>query len=77
MSGFKTIVNPTTGKMETVDDTTTDAIAEKLNQTKKSLRDMIAGNVQFHEDKLGPDKPEPAPVPAADTTWYWGQSKVE
>lgn len=56
--GTKVIVNPKTGAMETVSVSDTAAI-EALNKTRKALRDMLDGNVQFHTDTLGPDKPKP------------------
>lgn len=52
----KVVTNPKTGKMETVQDFSEDIAIRKLRETKKELRDMLDGNVQFHEDKLGPAK---------------------
>lgn len=58
--GTKVIINPKTGKMETVDDfkCSPEFQAETVKQTRKALRDMLDGNTQFHTDTLGPDKPK-------------------
>lgn len=52
MIAYKTIINPKTGKMETVGhdpDAEAQATA-KLARDRRELRDMIAGNVQFYDD---------------------------
>jgi hypothetical protein len=60
-----TRINPATGKLETVGSPDTDEAAEQrksLEKTRRELRDMLAGNVQFHTDTLGPG---PAAPPVA------------
>jgi len=54
--GTKVIINPKTGKMETVDHNGDEFMKNKVSRTRKELRDMLDGNTQFHEDKLGPEK---------------------
>lgn len=59
---FKTRINPATGKLETIGDSSTDdagAARQATEKLRREVRDMISGNVQFHEDKLGPG-PKPA-----------------
>ncbi len=58
MTGTKVIVNPATGRMETVDAHTEDAQA-KLQRTRRELRDMLEGNTQFHEDEFKAEPPVP------------------
>lgn len=53
--GTKVITNKD-GKMETIQDSSDEVMKRKLHDTRKALRDMLDGNTQFHEDKLGPDK---------------------
>lgn len=50
MPTFKTVTNPKTGKMETVEVPSDEAIKRKLAQEHKELRDMLDGNTQFHDD---------------------------
>jgi hypothetical protein len=57
MINTKVIVNPKTGKMETVQDSSEEQAIRKLRETKKELREMLDGNVQFHTDTLGPPNP--------------------
>jgi hypothetical protein len=69
----KTRIDPKTGKMETygyADDPAD--LAKQIAKDRKVLRDMLDGNIQFHEDKNTPPKP---PEPQADTVnpgWYGG-----
>lgn len=54
---MKTITNKD-GKMETVPSSDVDA-QELLKKTRRELRDMLAGNTQFHEDEFKtPEKPK-------------------
>lgn len=55
----KVIVNPKTGKMETVDDYTKIPTKEALARQHKELRDMLDGNVQFHNDPFAAPKEKP------------------
>jgi hypothetical protein len=48
---YKTVLNPETGKLETVEDKSESA-QSSLERTRRELRDMLSGNVHFHEDKL-------------------------
>lgn len=54
------VVTGADGRMKTEAHSDTAAQA-KLAQTRKELRDMLAGNTQFHTDNLGqgPKLPEP------------------
>ena len=50
MSKIKIVTDPKTGKTETVADTAYVDVQQKLKQTRKELRDMLAGSTPFHED---------------------------
>lgn len=47
----KVIINPKTGRAETVNDYTT-VTAEQVATTRRKLRDMLSGNTPFHEDEF-------------------------
>lgn len=52
------VVTNKEGKMETVPSSDVDA-QELLKKTRRELRDMLAGNTQFHEDEFkAPSKSE-------------------
>jgi hypothetical protein len=63
------IVTGPDGKMYTENQTPTN-VAEKLQKTRKELRDMIAGNTQFHKDELGKDDPKVEKVEELPYEWY-------
>lgn len=48
---YKTVVDPKTGRLETVEDLEESA-QEKLERMRRATRDVIQGNVQFHDDPL-------------------------
>ena len=53
----KIITNPKTVMMETVgerDELEQYFARKRLELTRRELRDMLSGNVQFHQDNLGP-----------------------
>lgn len=60
---MKVHVNPTTGRMETTNDAPSVVTAEDVARTRRELREMIAGNVQFHDDR--PKQTEP-PMTASE-----------
>ena len=69
----KVIVNPKTGKMETVD-VPDGPSPESLARQRKELRDMLDGNIQFHVDPRAAKpavKPTPPDEPEEDGTG-WG-----
>lgn len=59
----KVIQNPVTGKFETVNEV--GVTADDVARTRRELRDMLAGNVRFHKDKLGKKEDEQDLVYAA------------
>ncbi len=62
----KVVVNPKTGKMETI--TVHDKVTpETLAQSHRELRDMLDGNKQFHDDPFA--KKEETALP------YYGDEK--
>lgn len=59
---FKTQINPTTGKMETVGGPSSPLPTIPLAELRKETRDVIEGNVQFHTDpEWGQEKTEDEP----------------
>ncbi len=61
---MKTIVNPKTGRMETVDDAPGTTVTQAdVERTRRELRDMLSGNTQFHQEENTPAVPE---TPSAD-----------
>lgn len=56
----KVVTNPKTGKMETIEDTST-VTKEDLAKLHKEVRDMLDGNVQFHVDPFTPVVPDEEP----------------
>lgn len=54
MSRYK-VITDAQGKMSTTH-VIENNVAQTLNETRKQLRDMIAGNVQFHKDELSQPK---------------------
>ena len=54
----KVVTNPVTGRMETilVDDAGEAREQADLARAHRELRDILAGNTPFHDDKLGPGK---------------------
>ena len=83
---FKIVTNPVTGKSETQTGPNEQVVQQNLEKSRRELRDMIAGNTQFHDD---PNKAPPeAPTEDAATeekkneinwasTGYWGYVQVE
>lgn len=78
---FKIVTNPVTGKSETQTGPNEQVVQQNLEKSRRELRDMIAGNTQFHDDpfKTPEAPPETAAVPEPDFTekdWYrtegWG-----
>jgi hypothetical protein len=68
----KFIIDPKTGRMSTEGHTkpedTSDKLAqERLAEIRRITRDMIYGNVQFHDDPLAAKK-EATPAPTVPTT---------
>lgn len=70
---FKVVHNPKTGKMETVEYTPS-VTPESLAKQRREVRDMIEGNVQFHDDPMAAPKPvEPSEYkPDDDIFSYMG-----
>lgn len=73
---FKIITDPKTGKAETQSGLDSTQIQKSLEETKRELKDMIAGNTKFHTD---PNTPEPdkegddeVNKDAWTSTGYWG-----
>lgn len=57
----KTRINPATGKAETYEDHRSEEWAKaQVARTRRELRDMLAGNTQFHQEERG-DPAAPAP----------------
>jgi hypothetical protein len=55
----KTRINPDTGMMETYGWQADDGLlAKKIAADRKVLRDMLDGNIQFHDDPNTPPKPQ-------------------
>lgn len=52
------VITNSSGKMETVNHDDTE-IYRKLANTKRELRAMIAGSIQFHKDEFSPKNIEP------------------
>jgi len=52
------IVTDKDGKMSTTDGPVEGEAQRSLERTRKELKDMIAGNTQFHTDTIGKDKPK-------------------
>lgn len=50
MSTYK-VITDAQGRMSTTHAPSDSAVREQLNETRKQVRDMIAGNVQFHDDE--------------------------
>lgn len=50
--GTKVIINPKTGRAETVNDWS-GTTAQDVAETRRKLRDMLAGNTQFVSDNWG------------------------
>lgn len=48
---MKTILNPKTGRMETLPDGPK-VTAEDVAQQRRELRDMLDGNTKFHKDEF-------------------------
>ena len=82
---FKVVTNPVTGKSETVQTAPDEEVKASLDRSRRELKDMIAGNTQFHDD---PNKAPPEPPTEAATeeekkeinwasTGYWGYVQVE
>lgn len=56
-------VNPVTGKAETIRSFETPVTQADVDRTRRELRDMLDGNVQFHVDPLAaPPSAEPTPA---------------
>ena len=55
---FKTQINPTTGKMETIGGPSSPLPVIPLAELRKETRDVIEGNVQFHTDPEWGEKKE-------------------
>lgn len=68
---FKTRIDPKTGRVETYCDDTTDAqaAADKLARDKRELRDMLDGNLPFHDDPNVERVPVPEVVEGGED---WG-----
>lgn len=71
--GTKVIVNPKTGKMETVSDWAYGAVSpESVARTRKQLRDMLSGNTPFHEDEFAEKKVVDTEEEDEDTSGFYG-----
>jgi hypothetical protein len=55
---FKTQINPTTGKMETIGGPSSPLPTIPLAELRKATRDVIEGNTQFHTDPEWGEKKE-------------------
>lgn len=60
---MKTIINPTTGRMETIDDDRPKVTPEDVARSRRELRDMLDGSTQFHQDPLAGTKEQTEPLP--------------
>lgn len=58
---YKIKTDPVTGKQSTSDDHEAMAAEHRVKQTRRELREMLAGNVQFHEDPRATPKPPAEP----------------
>ena len=69
---IKVIKNPKTGKSETVE--VPDFDQKALADLHKEVKDMLDGNIQFHDDPNTPPKPKPEVTEASDDDqqdfWY-------
>ena len=82
---FKIVTNPVTGKSETQTGPNEQVVQQNLEKSRRELRDMIAGNTQFHDDpnKAPPEAPTEATVEEKKkevdwaSTGYWGYVQVE
>lgn len=61
----KTRINPATGMAETYDDRSDTELRVKI--LRREVKDMIAGNVQFHQDELGKKPADPTDWPFPET----------
>lgn len=69
-NNFKTRIDPKTGRVETyTDGIDPAAAAEKLARDKRELRDMLDGNLQFHDDPNVERVPVPEVVEGGED---WG-----
>lgn len=48
--GRTVVRNPKTGQLETVNDYRPVVTPEQVAETRRKLRDMLSGNIQFHTD---------------------------
>jgi len=58
---MKVVTDPKTGKLHTVDSPSEESIRRKLAEQRRELREMLAGNVPFHEDQWSKKEPPESP----------------
>jgi len=57
---YKVVTGPD-GKMSTEQGPVAGEVQKSLEKTRRELKDMIAGNISFHTDTIGKDKPTEEP----------------
>jgi len=65
------VVTNKDGTMETVPSSDVDA-QELLKKTRRELRDMLAGNTQFHEDEFKTPPPKPEEPDQTEFPYFYG-----